>query len=139
MRRAEDRPSVADPGLGQRDSRLPPRGPEWDDVRRAGGAGRQPEEAFHLYSAIEPLALDALTIASQDTAAHVGVKRRRLHAEQARGLLDRQVLLAVHADHKPQARLGRQGPSPATACSTHIVSPSEASRPGRSRPDWGWR
>src|SRR5215510_14854862 len=119
MRRAEDRPSVADPGLGQRDSRLPPRGPEWDDVRRAGGAGREPEEAFHLYPAVEPLALDALTVASQDTAAHVGVQRRRLHAEQARCVLDRQVLLAVHADHG--------------------VSPSEASRPGRSRPDSGWR
>src|SRR5947207_5206045 len=108
--------SVADPGLGERDGAAR-HGAERNHVRAAGRAGREPEEALDLGAAIEPLALDPLAVAPEHAAAHVGVERRWLDAEHARRLLDRQVLLAVHADH-----------------GISRVSGSDASRHGRSRP-----
>src|SRR5207245_2708785 len=106
--------SIPDPGLGEGDPGAPRRDAERDHVRASSRAGRQSQESFDVRPAVEPLALDALPVAPQDTAAHVGVERRRLDAEQAGGLLDRQVFLAVHGDHGAYA--------------------SDASRPGRSRP-----
>ena len=70
-------------------------------VHRDGGS--QAEQGLDLGAPIEALALDALAVALQHPAAHVGVEGLALHPEQARRLVPRQVLVAVDHDHGPHA------------------------------------
>src|SRR5216683_1459346 len=85
--------SVPDPVLGG-----------WDDRQLAlagvvGRARRHAGQLLDVNAAVEALPLDALPIAAEDAATHVGIERRGLHAHEARRLLDRQVLLPV--DDRP--------------------------------------
>src|SRR2546426_351254 len=72
-----------------------------DEAGAAGapGGGGSREGFLDLPPPVEPLALDALTIALEVPAADIGVEGLALDPQQGRRLFARQVLLAVQIDH----------------------------------------
>src|SRR5438876_1178128 len=122
------RPSVADPRLRQRNrGRGATTRPQRDHVGAALAARHQAQQALYLRAAVEALALDPLAVAPQHAAAHVGVERRGLDAQQARGLPHGQVLLALDGDHPPRSlafdanRLPGAGPAMSTRVNINQV------------------
>ena len=81
----------------------------WRD--RRPGAAVEADQRRHLGPPVQALPLDALAVALEDPAAHVGVERLALHAQERGRLLDRQVLLAVQVTIRPRLSEARRPPA----------------------------